>query len=238
MTHRLLPASPAVDAGHPSDFEETDQRGVLRPKDGDGVGGARSDIGAFELFSPSVIITSPDSGKSVCGTISIKATANTEYVDFFIDNKPLCESATSPFLCSWDTTSYANGSHKIKAEAYDARDSGFVAQDQVNVLVNNTVIDLNVSRIKDKAWIIRREYGIVTFNVAHVGSIAVSKYIIERKEEGRTYSTITEIDESELTGNSYIYNDPLPDKDIYCTYRVRAVSSTDMTVGISEEVTI
>jgi|GEM_PF-1960932 len=238
MTHRLLPASPAVDAGHPSDFEETDQRGVIRPKDGDGVGGARSDIGAFELFSPSVIITSPDAGDSICGTISIEATANTEYVDFYIDNILLCESVTSPFLCIWDTTLYANGSHEIVAEAYDARDSGLAAQDQVNVLVSNTLINLNVSRIKDKAWIIRREYGIVTFSVAHVGCITVSKYIIERKEEGGNYSTIAEINESELTGNSNTYNDPLPSEDVSYTYRVRAVNSTNMTVGMSEEVTI
>lgn len=238
MTHRLLPASPAVDAGHPSDFEETDQRGVLRPKDGDGVGGARSDIGAFELFSASVIITSPDAGESVCGTISIEATANTDYVDFYIDDVLLCESETSPFLCSLDTTLYANGSHKIKADAYDADASWIAAQDQVNVLINNTEINLNVSRIMDKAWIFRREYGIVIFDVTHPGCIAASKYIIERKEEGGAYSTITEINESELTGNSYAYNDPLPDEDVSYTYRIRAVSSTEMNLGMSEEVTI
>ena len=238
MTHRLLPASPAVDAGHPSDFEETDQRGVLRPKDGDGIGGARSDIGAFELFSPSVIITSPGAGESVCGTISIEATANTDYVDFYIDDVILCESVTYPFLCSWDTIFYANGSHKIKAEAYDAEASWLATQDQLNVLVNNTTIDLTVSRITDKAWIIRREYGGVTFNVTHAGSIAASKYIIERKEDDGAYSPIKEINESELTGNSYTYNDPLPNKDASYTYRVRVVSSADMNVGVSEEGTI
>lgn len=238
MTHKLLPTSPAIDAGHPSDFEETDQRGVIRPKDGDGVGGARSDIGAFELFSPSVVITSPEADESVCGTISIEATANTEYVNFYIDNILLCESLTSPFLCNWDTILYANGSHTIKAKAYNAEDSWLSAQDQVNVIVNNTIINLNVSHIKDKAWIIRREYGIVTFNVTHAGCITVSKYIIERKEEGGTYNTIAEINESELTGNSYTYNDPLPNKDVSYTYRVRAVNSTNMTVGMSDEVTI
>jgi hypothetical protein len=238
MTHRLLSASPAVDAGHPSDFETTDQRGVLRPKDGDGDGRARSDIGAFELFLPSVEITSPGAGESVCGIISIEATANTEYVDFSIDNILLCESVTSPFSCSWDTTLHANGSHKIKTEAYDAEDLGLVAQSQLNVNVDNTLMDLNVSRITDKAWIIRREYGRVTFDVIHAGFVPVSRYIVERKQEGGSYSTIAEIDGSELTGNSYTYNDPLPNKDASYTYRVRAVSSTGMNVGMSEEATI
>lgn len=234
MTYSLLPASPAIDAGHPTEFENTDQRGVSRPKDGDGDGEARSDIGAFELFSPTVIITEPGTGDGVSGMISIAADANTEYVDFYIDNMLLCESKTPPFICEWDTLLYPNGSHKIEAKAYDVKDSWLSAQNHVNVLVDNSTIDLNVSRIEDRAWIIRREYG----RVAHAGCIAVSKYIIERKEEGGTYNTVAEINESELSGNSYTYNDPLPGDNVSYTYRVRAVSGTNMTVGLSDEAAI
>lgn len=238
MTHRLLLGSPAIDAGHPTKYEETDQRGVIRPRDGDGVGGARSDIGAFELFSQSVSITSPDEGENVCGTRSIEAIANTAYVDFYIDNILLSESVASPFSISLDTILYANGSHKIKVEAYDTKDSGLVVQDQVNINVDNTLIDLNLSHIMDKAWIIRRDYGIVTFNLTHIGLIPASKYVIERKEESGAFGAIAEVDESELTGNLYTFNDLLPNGDVSYTYRVRAVDSTDMTVGMSEEVTI
>jgi hypothetical protein len=42
-THRLLNTSPAINAGNPTDFPVTDQRGVVRP-----VGGI-ADIGAFEF---------------------------------------------------------------------------------------------------------------------------------------------------------------------------------------------
>lgn len=42
-TQALLPGSPAIDAGHPTDYAPYDQRGVRRPQ------GSRSDIGAFEL---------------------------------------------------------------------------------------------------------------------------------------------------------------------------------------------
>jgi predicted outer membrane repeat protein len=55
-TMALVAGSPAIDAGDPagcSDFAQTvlatDQRGSLRPADGDGVGGAVCDIGAYEL---------------------------------------------------------------------------------------------------------------------------------------------------------------------------------------------
>jgi len=47
FTRALLAGSPAIDTG--ATALPTDQRGVTRPKDGDGVGGAQADIGSFEL---------------------------------------------------------------------------------------------------------------------------------------------------------------------------------------------
>lgn len=48
-THALRAASPAIDAARDSGCPATDQRGVARPRDGDGNGSARCDMGAFEL---------------------------------------------------------------------------------------------------------------------------------------------------------------------------------------------
>ncbi|MFO1496504.1 MAG: choice-of-anchor Q domain-containing protein [Lysobacterales bacterium] len=55
QTHALLPGSPAIDYGDNSYCDDNpgannlDQRGVIRPVDGDGVPGAVCDTGAFEL---------------------------------------------------------------------------------------------------------------------------------------------------------------------------------------------
>jgi hypothetical protein len=58
-THALLPGSPAIDAGGGSAAPATDQRGLPRPRDGNGDGGAVVDIGAFEVqaFTPVSVVS-------------------------------------------------------------------------------------------------------------------------------------------------------------------------------------
>ncbi len=48
LTQALLSGSPAIDHGDNSGIPATDQRGVVRPRDGDGNGSRIVDIGAFE----------------------------------------------------------------------------------------------------------------------------------------------------------------------------------------------
>jgi uncharacterized repeat protein (TIGR01451 family)/CSLREA domain-containing protein len=60
-THALLAGSPAIDAGNQDTCELRDQRGVARPRDGDGVGPPVCDIGAYELgFVVNTTADAPD----------------------------------------------------------------------------------------------------------------------------------------------------------------------------------
>ncbi len=58
-THALISSSDAIDAGHPNRCQPTDQRGAVRPQDGDEDGSAVCDIGAVEREGPGTIPGTP-----------------------------------------------------------------------------------------------------------------------------------------------------------------------------------
>ncbi len=74
---------------------------------------------------PTVSITSPGSGATVSGTVSVTASASDNVgvagVQFRLDGANLgAEDTTAPYSVSWDTTSATNGSHTLTAIARDA----------------------------------------------------------------------------------------------------------------------
>ena len=84
--------------------------------------------------APAVSITSPLPGQTVSGTIAYAANATdnagVSRVDFFIDANALPGDATAPYGGSLDTTTLANGTHALRAVAYDAE--GLSATSQVS----------------------------------------------------------------------------------------------------------
>src|SRR5262249_60059963 len=72
-----------------------------------------------------VPISSPGSGTTVSGTISVSANASDNVgvvgVQFRLDGAALgAEDLASPYSTGWDTTAAANGPHTITAVAQDA----------------------------------------------------------------------------------------------------------------------
>ncbi|MCU0289153.1 MAG: Ig-like domain-containing protein, partial [Acidobacteria bacterium] len=72
---------------------------------------------------PTVSIQSPTNGAIVNGTVNIQVQATDDRginkVEILIDNTLAATLTTSPYIYSWNTTAVANGSHTIKAFAYD-----------------------------------------------------------------------------------------------------------------------
>ena len=99
----------------------------------------------------SVNITEPGQGEVVSDTITIAASASVSStaanqttalsiakVEFYIDDTLIAEDNTSPYETQWDSTTVADGTHTIKAVAYDQNDNS--AQDEISVTVSNGTV--------------------------------------------------------------------------------------------------
>lgn len=96
----------------------------------------------LDAQAPTILITSPTSGATVFGIIDISASASDNVavtkVEFYVDGKVHATDTTSPYLASWDTTLYSNGSHNLQTKAYDL--AGNVGESTlITVNVDNTI---------------------------------------------------------------------------------------------------
>ncbi|UCH93431.1 MAG: SBBP repeat-containing protein, partial [Candidatus Aminicenantes bacterium] len=107
--------------------------------------------------SVTVTITEPQDGAHVSGTVIIKATTSSnpakvsdasiqavEKVEFYCDETKIAEDTGEPYETTWDTTTYADGSHNIKAVAYNIVNQ--TAEDEITVHVGNTPPEIMLNR--------------------------------------------------------------------------------------------
>ncbi|MEW5979028.1 MAG: Ig-like domain-containing protein [Acidobacteriota bacterium] len=95
-----------------------------------------------DTTAPSVSISSPTSGSTISGTVTIAASASDNVgvvgVQFRLDGNPLgSEDTSAPFSTSWNSTSSANGSHTLTAVARDAAGNSTTSA-AVSVSVSNS----------------------------------------------------------------------------------------------------
>jgi len=99
---------------------------------------------ASDITAPSVVISSPASGATVSGTVSVSASASDSVgvskVDFYLNGALVSTDSSSPYSYNWDTTTLSNGSYSLSAKAYDA--AGNVGETgNTTVTVSNQVAD-------------------------------------------------------------------------------------------------
>ena len=89
---------------------------------------------------PTTSITSPGSGATVSGTVTVTANASDNVgvsrVDLYVDGSLHSSDTSSPYSFSWNTATVANGGHSLQTRAFDASgNSGSSAT--VSVTVSN-----------------------------------------------------------------------------------------------------
>jgi hypothetical protein len=98
--------------------------------------------GGGQNTPPTVVITNPNNGATVSGSVSITVDATDPEdgalsADIYIDGA----YKTTGSSYTWDTSAYSDGSHTIYAEATDS--GGLSASDEITVTVSNGGGDIN-----------------------------------------------------------------------------------------------
>ena len=122
-----------------------------------------SDIGCSCGNPPLCIeIATPPSG--CCSSCTVDITTNTSeevtVVEFYIDDNWLYTDTEAPFSCQWDTCTYSNGYHVIKANAYGAgtlMESGKIldvpiCSDEIGVYVNNECLEITAPSDEEEIY--------------------------------------------------------------------------------------
>jgi len=116
-----------VTLGANEDADQTDGQAAIRIS---ASGIENKDITAIEDDNdggggqpPSISITNPANGATVNGTVTIQtnvsASSGVNRVEFYIDGDHKYTDTSSPYTYNWNTTSYPDGTHFIKAVVYD-----------------------------------------------------------------------------------------------------------------------
>jgi hypothetical protein len=97
-----------------------------------------------DTTAPTVSVTTPATGATVSGTVSVAASASDNIgvskVEFYVNSVLAATDTASPYTYSWNTALVSNGTYSVMAKAYDA--AGNVRQSAaVQVTVNNVVTD-------------------------------------------------------------------------------------------------
>jgi hypothetical protein len=92
-----------------------------------------------DTAAPSIQITAPADGSTVGATVNVDATASDDLavtkVEFSLDGAAKSQDPAAPYRWIWDSTGVADGSHTLKADAYDA--AGNKNSHQITVTVSN-----------------------------------------------------------------------------------------------------
>ncbi|MDD2582910.1 MAG: Ig-like domain-containing protein, partial [Desulfuromonadaceae bacterium] len=129
-----------------------------------------------EAVPPTVLITSPASGATASGTVSVTASATDNVgvtkVEFYVNNSLVATDTGTPYVYSWNTSSLAAGTYTLMAKAYDA--AGNVGQSgnvSVSVVNDTTAPTVSLTAPSNNATV----SGTTTITATAGDNVGVSK---------------------------------------------------------------
>jgi thermitase len=100
--------------------------------------------GNSDTALPTVVITSPSTGATVSGTVTVEVSASdnvgVSFVSVDLDGASKVSMTSSPYMFQWDTTTAKDGLHSLTAIATDS--AGNSTSSTIMVTVKNSVIDI------------------------------------------------------------------------------------------------
>ena len=190
---------------------------------------------------PEVKIVRPQNNAVVNGEVEILAEATDDLgvnrVEFSVDGI-LKKKAIwpPPFTCTWDTRGLQNGTHVIKARAFDDEEAS--ADDEIMVDVQKLTLTLAAERMRERARLIRPEYGKINLTVSNRAAIPVARFVLLRKTGNGDFQLLREISPSEVSNGQYLYLDKYLETGISYTYRVEARLGSGELAAVSNDSSI
>jgi hypothetical protein len=98
--------------------------------------------GVVSVPPPVVSISSPASSSTISGTISVQGGATSSLaitsVQFLVDTQQVATGSASRFAFSWNSATFANGSHTLTVNAFDS--TGNMGTSSISVNVSKIVV--------------------------------------------------------------------------------------------------
>lgn len=170
--------------------------------------------------------------------IQVNASAPTgiHYVEFYVDHKEVGTDSTPPYSHAWNTMNYSNNKHAIAAVVVDK--NGRRRTTATEVFVKNVSINLDIMREGDHAWLIKRDYAMITFIAENMDTDFVDSCILYRKDENGTYQPITSFPASVVSGRTFVHRDGFLTIGKAYSYKAEVIDKKGQIIATSPEVVI
>jgi len=173
-------------------------------------------------LAPEVSITSPSALSTLHGSVPIEVQAShssgIDHVEFFIDDSFKAADTSAPYSYTWDTTSFEDGLHTIRARAYNNNGKSSDVETEVFTRLVYTPLSFTGEKILNRSFS-QAEYINVLSWRAHPSNVNIVKYKLFQVE-GKSRSLLVE-----LSADTFKYWHRRVEADKTYTYALVAVNN-------------